>query len=88
MIISIGSGDMSQEKACCFTGHRFLPRNDITKINTRIAGIISLLYSQGVRHFYNGGAMGFDLLTAQAVLAERQRMDGIQVLVDDNGLIN
>lgn len=70
---------MCHEKACCFTGHRFLPKDNIEKICTRVQSIIDLLYSQGVRHFYNGGAIGFDLLTAQIVIDTKRQLEDIQL---------
>ncbi len=57
---------------CCFTGHRFIPaavREELTAaLDLRIAAV----YDLGVREFRAGGALGFDTLAAQRVLAFRR----------------
>lgn len=54
--------------SCCFTGHRDIPHEKIPAIKERLHDVLSSLIEQGFTDFYNGGAVGFDLLSAEAVL--------------------
>ncbi len=56
------------ERSCCFTGHRRLPPSQLQIIQDRIRDRIDLLYRKGVNTYYAGGALGFDMLAAIAVL--------------------
>ena len=52
-------------KTCAFTGHRDLPPSfDAAALWDEI----EVLIKQGVEVFYNGMAIGFDMLAAEAVL--------------------
>ena len=61
---------------CAFTGHRpaDLPgRGDLShpeaaSLFSQLEKTVRLLYDEGVRDFYCGGALGFDTWAAQAVL--------------------
>lgn len=55
---------------CCFTGHRTLPP-DSSALTEKLDRALVWLYSQGVREFRTGGAVGFDTLAALRVLAFR-----------------
>ena len=58
-------------RACCFTGHREIIESHREKLMDLLARGIEYVYNEGVRDFYNGGALGFDTLAAQAVLSFR-----------------
>lgn len=60
-------------KICCFTGHRQLSEADRACIRRRLGAALEALYTEGVRTFRAGGALGFDTLAALAVLALRER---------------
>jgi uncharacterized phage-like protein YoqJ len=54
---------------CCFTGHRDLPQNSVTEIYANLVHTLKILYENyRVKTFISGGAIGFDLLAAEAVL--------------------
>ena len=53
-----------------FTGHRELP-GDTAPLYDALLRHITALYDGGCTDFVSGGAMGFDLLAAEAVLALR-----------------
>ena len=58
---------------CCFTGHRTIPpeaRDELTAILDRR---LQALYDVGFVEFRAGGALGFDTLAAERVLALRAR---------------
>ena len=55
---------------CIFTGHRELPAST-GPLYDALLRHITALYDDGCTDFVSGGAMGFDLLAAEAVLALR-----------------
>ena len=60
-----------REKTCCFTGHRVIRRADAAIIRGSVREAILSLYARGVRYFGAGGALGFDTIAAEEVLALR-----------------
>ena len=62
---------------CAFTGHRQLNKDfSPQKLFTEIEKLIQL----GVRDFYNGMAMGFDLLAAECVLLFKKKDPSIRLI--------
>lgn len=57
-----------QRDTCCFTGHRELDGNEAF-LWKETQKAVAALYDEGIRTFLSGGAQGFDLLAARAVLA-------------------
>ncbi|WP_343252362.1 SLOG family protein [Ligaoa zhengdingensis] len=56
---------------CCFTGHRALPPEEIPAIKKRLEDAVADVIGRGADTFLAGGALGFDTLAAQTVLAMR-----------------
>ncbi len=56
---------------CCFTGHREIPANEKEPLSAMLDDALTVLYEEGVRNFFAGGARGFDTLAAERVLALR-----------------
>ena len=54
-------------KSCCFTGHRIIKITP--ELVQRLKDTIIKLITQGVTDFYDGGAIGFDMLCAETVIA-------------------
>lgn len=52
----------------CFTGHRVIDLSVIESVQTQTNKMLEKLIDTGYRYFFCGGAMGFDMLAAQAVL--------------------
>lgn len=65
----------------CFTGHRNLPETLIADISSRLDWELNALYSSGFRRFFAGGALGFDTLAAQRVLALKACHDDVQLIL-------
>lgn len=60
--------DISQ-KSCFFTGHRMLAYNKKAELEHMIRRIcVTLIEKHGVKHFLNGGAIGFDMISASVIL--------------------
>jgi len=67
----------SGKHACCFTGHRpsGLPKeqsSQFTLLSAYLMEAICAAADAGVTHFLAGGAQGFDMLAAEAVLFLRE----------------
>lgn len=65
----------------CFTGHRFIRQEETPQLVRQLDEALDKLYGQGFRYFMNGGALGFDLLAAQRVLALRQRHSDVRLVM-------
>ncbi len=68
-------------KGCSFTGHRTLPLYALKKIEDLLERAIAYAYREGCRVFYNGGAIGFDILAAERVLAFRKTNPDIKLVM-------
>ena len=53
-------------KTCCFTGHRIIKITP--ELVQRLRDAIVDVIGKGVMEFYNGGAIGFDMLAAETVI--------------------
>ena len=58
-------------RACSFTGHRQIEPAARETVTNLIDRFIVYAYNNGCREFYNGGAIGFDILAARRVLLFR-----------------
>ena len=58
-------------KHCSFTGHRDIPKKHETALIGLLRRGIQYVYDEGVRHFYIGGALGFDTLAAKEIVLFR-----------------
>jgi len=70
-----------KETVCCFTGHRFLPRDELPGIERRLELVIQGLIEKGVIHYGCGGAIGFDLLAGEMVLKLKKRFPSIKLIM-------
>ena len=55
----------TEYKSCAITGHRDLPKN---LPREKLKADLRALIQEGVQYFYNGLAVGFDLLTAEILV--------------------
>lgn len=70
------------ESSCCFTGHRIVPAERTEELRRRLrAGILYLRDNMGITTFYTGGGLGFDSLAAEAVIAQREELKDIRLVV-------
>lgn len=68
-----------KEKTCCFTGHRSIPREEISPLQEALKAQISAMAEKGITTFYCGGALGFDTLAAEAVLQVKKEHPAIRL---------
>ena len=66
---------------CCFTGHRNLPAGQEDEIWKRVYACLEPLLKGGVRYFGVGGALGFDTLVAERLIALRERQPQIRIIL-------
>ncbi len=64
--------------ACVFTGHRQLNEDFEEK---KLENAIRQFLEEGVTCFYNGGAIGFDLLAAEKVLSFKENFPNIKLIL-------
>ena len=57
---------------CCFTGHRVIPFGKRRALAAILDRRIAALFDVGFTEFRAGGALGFDMLAAERVLAFRE----------------
>ncbi len=70
-----------KEKTCCFSGHRIIPVGERERVKEQLKNIIPELYSGGIDTFLCGGAVGFDMLAAESVLAFKAKMRDIRLVM-------
>ncbi len=58
-----------RETTVCFTGHRDIPDTDRDAVTARLKRCLMGLANEGYDTFCAGGALGFDTLAAETVLA-------------------
>ena len=68
-------------KTCCFTGHRYFSRNQISIINNELIAKIEELIKQNVLYFVTGGALGFDTLVAEVILDLKKENEQIKLIL-------
>lgn len=70
-----------KQKTCCFTGHRNIPKEQITEIKDELRKEIVALIKRDVIFFGSGGARGFDLLAAEMVLELKETYPQIKLIM-------
>ncbi len=70
-----------KDKTCCFTGHRILAGRDILTLPDTLKKTLRALIAEGYLYFGAGGALGFDTLAAEAVLALREEFPQIKLIL-------
>lgn len=64
-------------RSCCFTGHRIIKITSelVQRLRVAIIGVIGM----GVAEFYDGGAIGFDILAAETVMELKNEYPDIKL---------
>ena len=76
--VQLGIKTQNEElSSCAFTGHRFLEKDFSQKALKRA---IETLIKAGVNTFYNGMAIGFDLISAETVLKFKKKYPFIKLI--------
>lgn len=65
----------------CFTGHRHIAAAKQPELIRRLDGMLDALYRRGYRYFISGGAIGFDILAAERVLAMQKQHPEMRLIL-------
>ena len=66
------------DKSCFFTGHRVLT-DDIVHIKNQLELYITYLIDIGVKDYYAGGALGFDMVAEEMVLEMKKKYEDVKL---------
>ncbi len=64
-------------ESCCFTGHRIIKIT--SELVRRLRNAIIEVIEKGVTEFYDGGAIGFDMLCAETVMEMKNEYPDIKL---------
>lgn len=68
--------------ACCFTGHRDISEIESVALSNALDYEIERHFTEyGVTDFISGGAIGFDLLAAEAVIRAKEKHPSIRLIL-------
>lgn len=70
-----------REKTCCFTGHRMIRNEQKQFVIDRTYEICEMLAEKGYTDFVAGGALGFDTIAAECVLALKGKYRDIRLIL-------
>ncbi len=70
-----------KEQTACFTGHRNIQKNSILILKEKVKQVLIHLIENDISYFLNGGARGFDLVSAQCVLDLKKEYPHIQLIM-------
>lgn len=70
-----------KRQTACFTGHRTISPSAYQPIRIRIREALVEAIKNGYRFFGSGGALGFDMLAAQAVLELKEEYPEIRLIL-------
>lgn len=68
-----------KEKSAAFSGHREINTSDKERVIKQLKRAIIKCYDQGIRNFYCGMAVGFDLLAAETILSLKNKYEDISL---------
>lgn len=68
--------------SCCFTGHRAITMAEQKQLLPVLDEKVLHAINQGVTVFRNGGALGFDTLSALHILGIKKKYPNIKLLID------
>ncbi len=69
---------MDIETTCCFTGHRFINKAHIARLATLLDAAVRRMVEYGYTDFLTGGAIGFDTMAAETLVALREELPVIR----------
>lgn len=72
---------MMNEKICCFSGHRSIMDEDYINVLEGLFDGIREMIKNGVRTFYAGGALGFDMLAETIVLKYKKEFPDVKLIL-------
>lgn len=80
-VVQVLSGLNADRRSVCFTGHRYLANCDIPVISKRLDDLLEQCYQHDYCDFLCGGALGFDMLAAERVIALQRRHSDVRLIM-------
>lgn len=68
--------------SCCFTGHRAMSMEEQQRIYPILMEKLTEATAKGVTVFRNGGALGFDTMSALSVIRLKERHPQLKLFID------
>ena len=82
MQLELFSSKIPLGRAACFTGHRELPRGqELLALHSKLLAEIDRAVSDGITVFFAGGAVGFDMLAAEAIAKLQATYPALQLVL-------
>lgn len=79
--IAASNADDKNRLSVCFTGHRALAAADIPVVTQRLDALLLRCYAHGYRDFYCGGALGFDTIAGERVVALKRQHPDVRLIM-------
>lgn len=76
----MGKTNYSKTNSVAFSGHRSIPEHREGELRKKLRGKIRLLYAMGIRIYYCGMAIGFDMLAAEVVLSLKSELPQLKLI--------
>jgi len=73
--------EIIKSKTCSFTGHRIIDSSSSSKVMSGLLNTCEDLITKGFDTFISGGARGFDLLAAEAILTLKKTHPHIRLVM-------
>lgn len=70
----------NKTNSVAFSGHRTIPERRKEVLKKKLKGKIRLLYAMGIRNYYCGMALGFDMLAAEVVLSLKSELQQMKLI--------
>ena len=70
----------NKDLTCCFTGHRNIPSYLYNEVRAAVSYTAKRLIESGIDTFISGGAMGFDLIAAEAIIDLKSTFPHIRLI--------
>ena len=72
--------NVNKTNSVAFSGHRSVPEHRKEEIKKKLRGKIRLLYAMGIRIYFCGMALGFDMLAAEMVLSLKSELPQLKLI--------
>ena len=70
----------SKSKSVAFSGHRSISEHRKEKLRKELREKTMMLYAMGIRNYYCGMAIGFDMLAAEVVLSLKSELPQLKLI--------
>ena len=72
--------NFNKTNSVAFSGHRSVPEHRKEEMKKKLRGKIRLLYAMGIRNYFCGMALGFDMLAAEMVLSLKSELPQLKLI--------